>query len=133
MKYYALYLNITLMKSLFKPDCTYLMTEFVSWPFIWNNKSNFNCFNYWNCLPKPKRTHVIVSVSFKSVKLDLDMSLHYWLYLKKPITAFFHIFSYYTHVMSTECGFRKWTFYGYVPFIGTPCRCLLILHSRQLA
>ena len=36
-------------------------------------------------------------------KMDLDMSLHYCLYLKKPITDLF----------ITECAFRKRTCYGY--------------------
>ena len=30
-------------------------------------------------------------VFFKSVKMVLDMSLQYWLYLNKPMTDFFHI------------------------------------------
>ena len=95
----ALCLNITLMKSLIKPDCTYLMTVFVSCPFISTKKSNFNYFNHWYFKPKPQLTHVTVathhrSVSFKSVKMVLEMSLHYWLYLKKPMTDFFHI----THI-----------------------------------
>ena len=43
----ALCLNISLMNSLIKPGCTYLMTAFVLCPFISTKKSNFNYFNYW--------------------------------------------------------------------------------------
>ena len=35
------------MKSLIKPDCTYLMIAPVSYPFISTKKSNFNYFNHW--------------------------------------------------------------------------------------
>ena len=67
--------------------------------------SNLNCFNHWYFQPKPQLTHVTVathhrSVSFKSVKMVLDVSLHLL------VVSQIDDGRYCTHVMSTKCAFR---------------------------